>query len=1368
QGGDAELEVGAQGHISFTTGGIAGSATERMRINDKGNVGIGTTTPADLLTLSGTGKFVRVDENSTGNSGIVVSLNSTNKGFFGVTGAANGFITGSAVGDVVLRTQSQKLLISTDGGTTANLIVGTTGNVGIGTAEPTINGGGLEISRVGQVAVRVSDTENGGKKAEFGADSAGGFIQTLSDGANLRFFTGNALGPRIVIDSEGKVGIGTTTPAYKLDVNGNINTSNQLCIKGDCRDWGSISSASAQNFVHKTDTLGTNTNGTNAVNCGGAEDDWSSCNYGKAPIIWTQEIQVRPDGITGAVGKLFQTGGSGGDYRTQLHTASHGMADVRGKTFTFSFWVKPSVDTTIQSVFRRAGDKDTFASNTCGLTANTWKRCILTGTAGTVDNSSLSDNSALHVYLNINSEVSYYVYGAQLESGSIATAYQPKGPNTYENGYFGGNVGIGTTSPGAKLDVAGNVNVSGNVSSTGLCINGDCKTAWGEISNVGEKPRALLISYATWYPNEGSNDPDKGAPTWTWLKKNNYFSVADVDISLNADQLAAKDYDIYIIDNYAWSVGNASSKAYDLWKKYGKNVITIGNDSDTGTYPITGYIEWNKNTWGSTSGYASSADANHIITRNYRSATNIGDYGDTGKIITSVSSEFIALYKKTGDPTKITGIIGESERGGIWFHDQTGYLTGTSNGQKILGNVISYMSGSNLEMLRNRVANIGERNIQNVLYTDQKNLRVGIGTTTPEKILHINGSGNNGLLVSAAGKNTKISLHIADRDYGYLNLGGSGVTATEIRGNGQSSNFGGNIYVNGTIQATEFKIGTSTVIDSTGKWKGDPTGLQGPPGMVWKGEWKKDINYKINDVVFCDYSSWIAIQNNDGKIAPPSCGGAPTEGAPSKGTTPIWGGGVGIQPSKPALGGGTFATKRITDSNGTGGANASSNNNKAWEYWNLLAKRGDPGQPGINGVSPFMTGTNRDIYYTGGNVGIGTTTPAYKLDVNGNMQITGNFVSKGEISVSSSITQYTKSGNAIRGTGNPECSFTIKDTSPEDIYTGNSTDGDWCYYNYRGRRSKFKQLFQVQIQVKKTFFTLNGSVGIGTATPGATLDIVGNRGDVNNRNFKVTYPGGNLDGTELSGLTHLESELKMGWTALYAKKGSANYAGVFNGDIIVKNGKLGINTTNPLAMLDVNGGEINVSALDRGLLSAVDPKQKLALSRDRIGLDVAELYETSEDVEVGDVLVIGEKDKKLEKSSKSYQGEIVGIVSGSPALLFEGSDLKLGSKPDRFIRGTKPPVALAGRVPVKVSLENGPIHSGDYLTSSSIAGVAMRATEPGNTVGVALENYSGWGDGTVLVFVNIGEKNTSAAIKELQKTNQDLQKRLDEIEKKVR
>jgi hypothetical protein len=41
-----------------------------------------------------------------------------------------------------------------------------------------------------------------------------------------------------------------------------------------------------------------------------------------------------------------------------------------------------------------------------------------------------------------------------------------------------GNVGLGTTAPGHRLDVAGNVNASG-----GLCIAGTCKTAWSEVSS---------------------------------------------------------------------------------------------------------------------------------------------------------------------------------------------------------------------------------------------------------------------------------------------------------------------------------------------------------------------------------------------------------------------------------------------------------------------------------------------------------------------------------------------------------------------------------------------------------------------------------------------------------------------------------------------------------------------------------------------------------------------------------------------------------------------------------------------------------------------------------------------------------------------
>ena len=49
-------------------------------------------------------------------------------------------------------------------------------------------------------------------------------------------------------------------------------------------------------------------------------------------------------------------------------------------------------------------------------------------------------------------------------------------------------------------------------------------------------------------------------------------------------------------------------------------------------------------------------------------------------------------------------------------------------------------------------------------------------------------------------------------------------------------------------------------------------------------------------------------------------------------------------------------------------------------------------------------------------------------------------------------------------------------------------------------------------------------------------------------------------------------------------------------------------------------------------------------------------------------------------------------------------------------------VATSGRAPVRISLENGPIKIGDPLTSSSVPGIAMKATDSGMIVGKSLEN----------------------------------------------
>jgi len=73
---------------------------------------------------------------------------------------------------------------------------------------------------------------------------------------------------------------------------------------------------------------------------------------------------------------------------------------------------------------------------------------------------------------------------------------------------------------------------------------------------------------------------------------------------------------------------------------------------------------------------------------------------------------------------------------------------------------------------------------------------------------------------------------------------------------------------------------------------------------------------------------------------------------------------------------------------------------------------------------------------------------------------------------------------------------------------------------------------------------------------------------------------------------------------------------------------------------------------------------------------------------------------------------------------------------------TSQAVALAGRLPVKVSTENGTIAIGDVLTSaSSTSGVAMKATKAGRVIGIALESLVQCSNETmeqckIMVFVN--------------------------------
>ncbi len=126
------------------------------------------------------------------------------------------------------------------------------------------------------------------------------------------------------------------------------------------------------------------------------------------------------------------------------------------------------------------------------------------------------------------------------------------------------------------------------------------------------------------------------------------------------------------------------------------------------------------------------------------------------------------------------------------------------------------------------------------------------------------------------------------------------------------------------------------------------------------------------------------------------------------------------------------------------------------------------------------------------------------------------------------------------------------------------------------------------------------------------------------------------------------------------------------------------------------------------------------------GYDYAERYASPDALEPGDVVAVKRGDRVYVQRSSSERDALAGIVSTKPGFI--------AGRPEEG----NFPIALAGRVPTKVSAMHGAIMAGDALTASTIPGVAVKATRAGQIIGTALENYSGGDVGKIEVFVNPG------------------------------
>ncbi len=147
------------------------------------------------------------------------------------------------------------------------------------------------------------------------------------------------------------------------------------------------------------------------------------------------------------------------------------------------------------------------------------------------------------------------------------------------------------------------------------------------------------------------------------------------------------------------------------------------------------------------------------------------------------------------------------------------------------------------------------------------------------------------------------------------------------------------------------------------------------------------------------------------------------------------------------------------------------------------------------------------------------------------------------------------------------------------------------------------------------------------------------------------------------------------------------------------------------------------------------------------GADLAERYTSVDDLNAGELVSLDPNNVGGVLRAKSpYQKDVLGIVATAPGLI-------LGPDGEKTY-----PIALVGRVPVKVITENGDIKSGDRVTASTTAGYGMKATNAGRVVGAALDDLSeaklsdcpegtptGVKCGTITVFVNLSDYSGASA-----------------------